>query len=386
MIRVANIIEEAKLGGPQIRIANVAHALKGQVETTVILPRQNSDRFRKKLDTLDVPYETIRLSRITKELTAALCYMLFSVFEMIHLVRYLRKEKFDLIHVSGGSWQYKGVIAGVMSKTKVIWHLNDTRMPWLFQKIFNLLSGLPDAYIFSSERTRNYYSLLIRKDKKEYVIPAPVDTAVFTPEYINSSDDNVKSKWDGKIVIGTTANINPYKGLETLIRVATKMKENGLNPIFIVVGEIHKNQKKYYDALLSLKNELLADNIYFVGGHDDIRPFLCRFDIYVCCSPAESSPISVWEAMAMAKPIVSTNVGDVPLYVRNEHNGYIVDVGDSETLVKCLSELAQNKEKRYEYGQRSRLIAVEKLARWPRITGLQSRKMARWPILGHKVF
>ena len=57
-----------------------------------------------------------------------------------------------------------------------------------------------------------------------------------------------------------------------------------------------------------------------------MRPLLKRFDVYVCSSKAESSPISVWEAMSMAKPIVSTSVGDVPLYVQNEHNGYIVEI------------------------------------------------------------
>ena len=361
MIRVANIIEEAKVGGPQIRIANVAHALKGKVETTVILPRENSDRFRNKLDGLDVPYKAIQLSRLSRDIKGAIKYLLFYFFEVIQLVRCFRKEEFDLIHVSGGSWQYKGVIAGVISRTKVVWHLNDTYIPWLMRKIFSVFSGLPDAYIYASERTRNYYSSLIKKDKKEYVIPAPVDTTAFNPEFSACGDENLISKWEGKVVIGTTANINPFKGLEDFIRVASKMNKDFHDLIFVVVGDIYKNQEDYYERLLSLKKELLVDNVYFVGGHDDVRPFLSRLDIYACCSPAESSPVSVWEAMAMAKPIVSTNVGDVPLYVRSGHNGYIVDVGDWGTFEECLAKLAADKKSRFEFGQRSRQIAAGKL-------------------------
>ena len=32
----------------------------------------------------------------------------------------------------------------------------------------------------------------------------------------------------------------------------------------------------------------------------------------------------------MRKPIVSTSVGDVPIYVENHINGFVVDVGDIE--------------------------------------------------------
>ena len=57
ILRVANIIEEGKLGGPQIRIANVAHALTGKVETTVILPKDNSEKFVKMLEIFNIKHD-----------------------------------------------------------------------------------------------------------------------------------------------------------------------------------------------------------------------------------------------------------------------------------------------------------------------------------------
>ena len=48
-------------------------------------------------------------------------------------------------------------------------------------------------------------------------------------------------------------------------------------------------------------------NIYFINSRRDVRPLLKRFDIYVCSSDNEASPLSVWEAMSMKKPIVSTD-------------------------------------------------------------------------------
>ena len=92
-----------------------------------------------------------------------------------------------------------------------------------------------------------------------------------------------------------------------------------------------------------------------------MRPLLKRFDIYMCSSEAESSPISVWESMAMAKPVVSTDVGDVPLYVREGLNGFIVEVGNGEEMANRLEELVLDEELRSKFGQRSREIAVDKL-------------------------
>ena len=44
-MRVANIIEEGRLGGPQIRIVRVAKAMKSCVNTLVVMPNHNSADF-----------------------------------------------------------------------------------------------------------------------------------------------------------------------------------------------------------------------------------------------------------------------------------------------------------------------------------------------------
>ena len=53
MIRVANIIEEARIGGPQIKL-KVAKALNGQIDVTLIFPNQNSRAIKKQCKLLGV--------------------------------------------------------------------------------------------------------------------------------------------------------------------------------------------------------------------------------------------------------------------------------------------------------------------------------------------
>lgn len=360
-INVANIIEEGKLGGPQVRICSVARALKGSVNTTVIMPIENSDTFQQKCILYNVPYKAFTITRITKEWRVAIRYILFSLFEISRLARFLEKGKYDLVHVSGGSWQFKGVIAARLAGKKVVWHLNDTYMPKVIKRIFSILSQFADGFIFASERSRNYYASMVRNDKPYFVIPAPVDAIAFDPEREYFDEKEVFGHWVGKKIIGTIANVNRIKGLDVLIRSAMHLNKQGFNVQFVVVGEIFPSQQAYYMELCKLATELGVENVEFVGARNDVRPFLNRFDVYLCSSNAESSPLSVWEAMAMAKPIVSTDVGDVPLYVKDNESGFIVDVGDSTAIAERLVTLLENEELRNDFGKKARDVAAREL-------------------------
>ncbi len=360
-VRVANIIEEGKLGGPQTRIVMAAASLRERVETTVIMPVENSEAFRQQCDAAGVAYETLSITRITREWRVALRYLLFSVVEIVRLARLLKRSEFDLVHVSGGSWQFKGVIAGKLAGKKVLWHLNDTAMPAFIRRLFAITSRYADGFVFASERTRQYYRPLIREGKPEFVIPAPVDTSRFDPSACYHGEEDFLEKWSGQLVIGIVANVNPVKGLDVFIHAAAALNKRLENIHFIIVGVIYPAQRRYFRQLLRLCKELSVDNIEFVGGRADVRPLLKRFDAYVCSSRAESSPIAVWEAMAMAKPIVSADVGDVPLYVREGSSGYIVDIGDSTALAERLARLAIDAELRREFGRRGRETVVHEL-------------------------
>jgi glycosyltransferase involved in cell wall biosynthesis len=361
VISVAYILEDGRLGGPHIYIHRLNKALHKKVKSIIIIPNEDSEEFQLLCEESGIQYKTFWMSRITKEWKFALRYIFFSPIEIVRLALYFRREKFTFIYAGGGSWQYKGVIAGKLAGIKVLWHLNDTSIPFIFRTLFGLLSKYADGFVFASERSRQYYGSLIKQKTNEFVIPAPVDTKTFDQVQKYKGDEVLLESWQGKIVIGVVANINPVKGLETLIQVAAILNQQFDNLVFTVVGPIFSNQKRYFEQLHNICRYQSVNNIYFVGGRSEIRPFLNRFNIYVCCSLAESSPIAVWEAMSMGKAIVSTDVGDVPLYVRHNHNGFIVEVGDFKKMSDYISVLILDELLRLKFGGLSRNIAVNQL-------------------------
>ncbi|RFF27873.1 MULTISPECIES: glycosyltransferase family 4 protein [unclassified Wenzhouxiangella] len=357
-MRVANVIEEGKLGGPQVRMVRVAKALSGLVTTLIVMPNANAGRFQGMCEGFGVRYCKLPLTRITKECRAAIAFVLFSPIEVARLARLFRQEGIDLVHASGGSWQYKAVIAARLAGVPAVWHLNDTAMPGWVRRLFRLVQPLASGFIFASHRSQEYYGDAIGTERPRAVIPATVDSAEFDPGQSYPSDPDLPVS-DTAPIIGTVANVSPIKGLETLIRAAASLRDRGHEPHVLIVGPVYDRQRGYHRRLIALVRELDLERVSFVGARTDVRPLLARLDVYVCSSQAESSPVSVWEAMAMGRPVVSTDVGDVPRQLVDGENGFVVPVGDHDGLAKRIGTLLEDARLRHRFGERAREVAIE---------------------------
>jgi glycosyltransferase involved in cell wall biosynthesis len=357
-VRVANIVEEGRLGGPQVRIADVARALQGRIETTVILPYADSEAFRERLSSYGIPYKLLPLTRLSRQKSLLLRYVITFFWEVFVLYRYLRKQGFDIVHVSGGAWQIKGVISGKLAGCKVIWHLNDTCMTGFVLAVFRCVYQLADRFILAGERVQRYYLSDLKISKPNTIIQAPVRCDYFKPGAASASGQH-PAGFDG-ITIGTVANINPVKGIETLLDAAAALP-SARKLRFLIVGPVFDSQKKYYSILQTKIEKNALHNVEFLGAAADPREFLRIFDIYVCSSWAEASPIAVWEAMAMGLPVISTDVGDVARFIQDGYNGYIVPAGDAKAMAEKISLLAADQSARVAFGSRSREIALTSL-------------------------
>lgn len=63
-------------------------------------------------------------------------------------------------------------------------------------------------------------------------------------------------------------------------------------------------------------------------------------DIFINTSAIDNMPFSIIEAMALGMVVVSTNVGGIP-YLVNDVNGYLVDSGDIDGMVNCISDILE---------------------------------------------
>lgn len=362
-LRVANVIEEGRWGGPQKRITAVAHALKSHnIHTEVFLPKRHSGKFCEFLKKSNITHYCLRFSRLSYQLFDLILYGLLFFPEILVLAKKLRDGKFDLVHVSGGSWQYKGAIAGKLAGIPVIWHLNDTQMPKIVVLIFRVFALITaSGFIVTAERVRKAY---LDGSKIASIgtssIQAPVDTKTeFNAAKIKK---NTKMNRYSSPRIVSIANVNPLKGLEYLIESAKILLDEGIDCMFFVIGPVYETQKRYFETL---KNKVetcgISNHFIFMGNIDDVAPVLAASEVYVCSSIAESGPMTVWEAMSMERAVVSTDVGDVASYIRSGVNGYVVPVRDARQLAMRIRDLVLDESRRNLFGKKAREIAISQL-------------------------
>jgi glycosyltransferase involved in cell wall biosynthesis len=359
-LRVCNIIEEGRFGGPQARIVLVAEALKKYgVDTHVAYSRYDADKFSKKLAEKSVSSSALNIIRLSKERKVLIRYIFCFLPEVIRLYRFFRKENFDLVHVNG-SYQFKGALAAKMAGIPVVWHLNDTGMITGIKKLCIFIAKYcASGFIVAGQRVYDYYIRGTAIDRKPCIeIHAPVDTVLFDPE--NVVTDKRLEEYDGLKIL-TVSNIQPAKGFEYFIEMASDLTQKYENLHCFIGGAVYSNQEKYYKSLKKLATSKGLVNLLFLGKLDDVASALKAADIYVFTSLAEASPIAVWEAMSMGKAIVANDVGSVRQYIEDGKSGFIVPIKDQQALNAKMEILLKDAPLRRQMGAEARAVAKERL-------------------------
>ena len=92
----------------------------------------------------------------------------------------------------------------------------------------------------------------------------------------------------------------------------------------------------------SIINNSLENNVFIYGSKNDIGNILSQSDIAILTSSSEGLPVALIEYGLSKKPVVSTNVGEIPLIIKDGINGFIVDANDAglfyQKVVRFITE------------------------------------------------
>ncbi len=180
-----------------------------------------------------------------------------------------------------------------------------------------------------------------------------VETDVFNTKVDGSS---IRDKHDLKDhpMILFVGGLEPRKGLEYLL-IAMGLVQRRLPKVrLIVVGKkafsSYRGERTFFNVLI--KRLGIEDCVEFISGIDDeeLPKYYAACDVYVLPSRMEGWGLSLMEAMATGKPVISTSVGGVPELVEDEINGFLCPPGDASLLAKKILYLLGNKKKAEEMG------------------------------------
>lgn len=149
------------------------------------------------------------------------------------------------------------------------------------------------------------------------------------------------------------------KGVREYLEAARLVKQDHPEARFLLLG---KYETAMQDAVeRDYVEQFIRDGIVErFEETDDVRPYYAMCSVYVLPSYREGTPRTVLEAMAMGRPIITTDAPGCRETVREGETGFLVPVGDAEALAERMCRLLERPEQIPAMGAASLAYAREK--------------------------
>ena len=201
----------------------------------------------------------------------------------------------------------------------------------------------------------------VGREKQFEIIPLGIDLEVFENwrEKCHILREEIGAKED-EILVGLVGRLTEVKNHPMFLEVARLYRERKTPDSpklkFVIIGDGHLRK-----SLEKETESLGLTNTTFLGNRNDADVFYAGLDIVALTSLNEGTPLSLIEAMANEKPVISTAVGgvvDLLGEVEDEENGFQIcergvriASGDAESFCAGLIYLAKNEQlqKRISY-------------------------------------
>ena len=152
---------------------------------------------------------------------------------------------------------------------------------------------------------------------------------------------------DGGLIVGILGRLHPGKGQALLIQALADLRRKGLSLTGLLVG-VGPAEADYRALAASLG---IAEHVVFTGMVPETLPYLRAMDIVCVPSLKDSLPLTAFEAMSVARPVIASRAGDLPLAIEDGHTGLLIEIGSSEALAAAIERLAGQPDLRTRIGE-----------------------------------
>lgn len=342
MIKVLQVISDTNIGGAGRWLLNFLKEYdKNCFNITVALPKESM--LKNEVEDLGIKIIEV----------PAMAEKSFDIKAVRFFVKFFKNNKYDIIHTHAGLSARVG--AKICKSGNIIYSKHCIDNIGIIKKISYYVNNyFCDKIIAVANAAKKSMILNGMPDDKIEVIYNGVE------KIKNISEErkiNARKKYgvnDNDILISTFARLEEIKGHKFLIRAADILLSTNKNLKFIIVGTGSQEEK-----LKKQVNDLgIDENVIFTGHLNDVTEVINITDINVVSSYSEALSLSIIESMSIGIPCIATNTGGNPELVHNGINGILVSVANSDSLVKAIKRLVDNKELREKMGYES-LIKME---------------------------
>lgn len=332
-------------GGQEIRILAESRAFRERGVNVIIATQPDATLYNKALEA----GFTIAPVRMHKGLNFG---------AVAKLVKIIRENKIDIVHShSSVDHRLAGIAARLTGRPIVrSRHLSTPIKRSPLSKA--LYTKLADKVITSGEFIRDAMIEHNGMPPNHIVsIPAGTDIDQFS---LKRDLPNVRGNFginESDFVVGIVGVLRSWKGHADLIHAAIRARQRIPHLKLLIVGEGPQRPaiEKMIDETLS------SDFIHLTGHQADPAAFMKAMDIVTLPSYANEATSQVLpQAMAMFRPVISSNIGGLPEVVIHEKTGLLVPPHSPEKLANAIVYLYENPSLRNELAAQGHLHILKR--------------------------
>ncbi len=273
---------------------------------------------------------------------------------VMRLARKIREFKADLVVSNAlGPLPYAGPAARLAGAPNICIHYHPVLKPGSTNaRLVFLLSKFCDGFIAVSDAmNRGLQASGVRHECIQTIYNG-LDIDYFSPSPARSNLLRSSFKLPPEIkLIGLVGTFFEAKGHHVVIEAARLLRDEFRveTPWRIVfVGDVFENSRLGADYKTRLQKQIesagLQDKIIFAGKQTQMRDVYLDLDIVLNAS-IEPEPLgtTIYEAMAMGRIAIASDLGGSPEIVRDGENGFLAPAGNGRELAAILAKILQGK-------------------------------------------
>jgi len=294
-----------------------------------------------------VPVQPVRIARKILSLRHPV--------SLVQLARLIRRERYDFVHVHTPIAAVLGRAAARLSGARPVilytahgFYFHDRMRPWLRRILIwqeRLFGRLCTDFLFTVSPEDHATALrerIIDVGRTHCLNSLGIDLERFgsVPAGGMERSDIGLSKEDQ--VIAYVGRLVREKGVIDLLEAVALVRRSVPDVRLLVIGDTLPSDRgrgveKEIRDLIAARG--LEKVVVFLGYREDVPALLRICDLFVLPSYREGMPLTILEAMAAAKPVVTTNVRGCREEVVNRVTGIIVEPQDPRSLSEAIGSL-----------------------------------------------
>lgn len=358
MPKILRIINRFNLGGPTYNAAYLTKYISPDFQTLLVGGLKEEAEESSEYIVRSLGIDPVIIPEMRRSVNPANDLITYR-----KLSKLIKQFKPDIVHTHASKAGTIGRLAAIRNKVPVILH---TFHGHVFHSYFN--STKTNFIINIEQGLANHCSRIIAisdKQKEElseiYKIAAPEKFEViplgFDLQRFQEDTDIRRAKFrkqyvldDDDIAIGIVGRLAPVKNHELFLRAIKKVKEQSRKNVraFIIGdGELRDNlislcRELNLDFQISPNGNAKKNTVTFTSWIKDIESAYPGLDIVAMTSLNEGTPVSLIEAQAANKAIITTNVGGIENIVIPDKTAILTKNNSVDDFSKKLAHLVED--------------------------------------------